>query len=140
MGKSMRLRSLIPLVAAGLAVAWWYENLAAAYVAIFGSLILRGLRIVQFNVDPVSSARAASSEPQASNAVKDPASSLILQRRAAVEKLGKSSDPRRRSALQLELAKIDEALLVLGFVPARTSTDAAQQDEEIVRPQGLRSS
>jgi hypothetical protein len=136
----MRLRSLILVIAAGLAVAWWYENLAAAYITIFGSLILRGLRIVQFNVEPVSAARVASFELPARNAVEDPANAVILQRRRVVEKLDKTSDRKQRDELQRELTSIDVALNAFGFVPARTSTDAVHQDEEIVRPQRLRSS
>jgi hypothetical protein len=113
------------------------ENLAAGYVTIFGSFILRGLRIVQFNVDSVSASRVASSE-QPPSAVKDRANLLILQRQMVVERLGKTSDSQRRDALHLELTKIDEALNAFGFTPARipvkvVSTNAASRGRSFSR-------
>ena len=47
----MRLRWIIVAGVIGLAVAWWFANIAAAFVTVFGCLILYGLRVISVQLD-----------------------------------------------------------------------------------------
>ncbi|MDB5609708.1 MAG: hypothetical protein JWP25_6608 [Bradyrhizobium sp.] len=47
----MRIRWIIVAGAIGLLIAWHFENLVAAYVAVFGCLILLGLRSISLKLD-----------------------------------------------------------------------------------------
>jgi len=42
----MRLRWIIVAGVIGLAVAWWFANIAAAFVTVFGCMILYRLRLI----------------------------------------------------------------------------------------------
>jgi hypothetical protein len=47
----MQLRWIIVAGAVGLAVAWWVANIAAAFVAVFGCMVLYGLRVISVQID-----------------------------------------------------------------------------------------
>jgi hypothetical protein len=113
----MRLRWLILVGASGLIIAWWFANLSAAYVAVFGCLVLRGLRIVQLRLESdlemhTSLYRAAT----AGRAVDDRAQLLMSRRHKLVEKVCEATDAHERGELKLQLIKTNEALSkALGF-------------------------
>jgi hypothetical protein len=50
-GRTMRLRWIIVAGVIGLAVAWWFANIAAAFVTVFGCVIQYELRVISVQIN-----------------------------------------------------------------------------------------
>jgi hypothetical protein len=126
--KNMRLRWLILVGAAGLVAAWWCANLLAAYVTVFGCLVLYGQRVTQFHLESkITSLAKSATERRASADGHPQLQVLMLRRQKLIRKLNETNDAQNRNEFLLELIKIHEALRALGFEPVQ-NVGAAKTD------------
>jgi hypothetical protein len=124
-GLNLRLRWLILVGAAGLAIAWWHANLTEAYVTIFSCLILYSLRLIQYRLEIDPSASNLTPVTKVVAAAEEQTLALMLRRQALALKLNDPTHTKNRNQIKLELIEIDDALRALGFIavnPESTTT------------------
>jgi hypothetical protein len=117
----MRLRWVILVGAFGLVTAWWCANLLAAYVTVFGCLVLYGQRIIQFHLESVPPLPKSVTETRGATEDHPQLELLVLRRQKLIRKLNETNDSQNRNEFLLELAKIHEELKALGFEPVENA-------------------